>query len=326
MLAAADLRDISSHGVARLHTYFDMFELGRINPKPKVSVVRETPSTATVDGDNGLGLVVGPKANRIAMDKALASGSGWVSVRHTNHFGIAGYYVLQALQARSDRLGHDQLDQAGGASVGRRTAPGYQSHRHRVFPPSKSVRSSSIWPPTAAAYGKVEMARRKGEQLPEGWAIDAQGQPTRIPTRWCRAEPCCRSARRASAAATRLLSGDHGRCAQLCAERRQLGTFCAAVCLRQEIPERSVGKGIGHFFGALRIDGFIDADEFKRQIDDYVQTMRATKPAPGTDGPLVPGDPEADAEAIRRVVGIPLILPVVEELRDISRKTNIAFD
>ena len=98
VLQSADLRGIDSHGVARLHTYFDMLELGRINPRAKVSIVRETASTATVDGDNGLGLVVGPKANAIAMEKALAAGSGWVSVRNTNHYGIAGWYVLEALK------------------------------------------------------------------------------------------------------------------------------------------------------------------------------------------------------------------------------------
>ena len=79
VLAASDLRGIDSHGVARLHTYFDMLSIGRINPRPRPRVVRETPSTATVDGDNGLGLVVGPWANRIAINKALAVGSGWVS-------------------------------------------------------------------------------------------------------------------------------------------------------------------------------------------------------------------------------------------------------
>jgi len=94
VLACADLRGIDSHGVARLHSYFDMLTLGRINPKPEIKVVRSTLSTATVDGDNGLGLVVGPHANRLAMDMAEKSGSGWVSVCNTNHFGIAGYYVL----------------------------------------------------------------------------------------------------------------------------------------------------------------------------------------------------------------------------------------
>ena len=98
VLAKADLRGIDSHGVARLHTYFEMLTLGRINSKPNVKIVRERLSVATVDGDNGLGLVVGPKANEIAMEKAEKYGSGWVSVCNTNHFGIAGYYPLKAIE------------------------------------------------------------------------------------------------------------------------------------------------------------------------------------------------------------------------------------
>jgi len=76
----------------------------------------------------------------------------------------------------------------------------------------------------------------------------------------------------------------------------------------------------------MKIDAFIDPDEFKTQTDDYIQTLRATSPAPGTDGPIIPGDPEREAESIRSKQGIPLVLPVVEELRDISKRTGIPFD
>jgi len=101
------------------------------------------------------------------------------------------------------------------------------------------------------------------------------------------------------------------------------GPFAPPFALRQEIPERSVGKGIGHFFGAMRIDGFIDVDLSKGQVDDYIRAFRATKPAPGTKGPMIPGDPEREAEQLRCEKGVPLILPVVEDLRDISAKTGI---
>jgi len=92
------------------------------------------------------------------------------------------------------------------------------------------------------------------------------------------------------------------------------------------MPARSVGKGLGHFFGSMRIDGFIEPAEFRRQIDEMVRTLRATRPAPGTQGPLVPGDPEREAELIRRREGIPLLPPVVEDLRDVGRRTGIPFD
>ena len=86
-----------------------------------------------------------------------------------------------------------------------------------------------------------------------------------------------------------------------------------------------VRKSIGHFFGAMQIDGFIDKDEFKKQIDEWIHVFRKTKPAPGTNGPLIPGDPEREAEAIRSKEGIPLLKLVVDELLDISRKTGIPF-
>ncbi len=102
--------------------------------------------------------------------------------------------------------------------------------------------------------------------------------------------------------------------------------FTPPFALRQEIPARSVGQGIGHFFGALRIDAFIDPDQFKRQIDDWIRTFRATRPAPGSDGPLIPGDPERACEAERGVRGIPLVPAVVDDLRDLGAHTGIPFD
>ena len=104
------------------------------------------------------------------------------------------------------------------------------------------------------------------------------------------------------------------------------GPYVPPFAVRQYIPEKQVGKGIGHFFGAMRIDAFIDPDEFKMQIDAYRRELLATKPAPGTNGPLIPGDPEREAEAIRSKEGIPLVMPVVEELRDISKQIGIPLD
>ncbi|HEX7228080.1 MAG TPA: Ldh family oxidoreductase, partial [Candidatus Binatia bacterium] len=104
------------------------------------------------------------------------------------------------------------------------------------------------------------------------------------------------------------------------------GPFAPPFALQQEIPQRSVGKGIGHFFGAMQIDGFIDKDEFKKQVDDWIRVFRKTKPAPDTSGPLIPGDPEREAAAIRSKEGIPLIKPVLDDLLKISEKTGIPFE
>jgi LDH2 family malate/lactate/ureidoglycolate dehydrogenase len=323
VLQAADLRGIDSHGVARLHSYFDMLTLGRIEPKANVTVVRESASTATVDGGNGLGLVVGPKANAIAMEKALAAGSGWVTVRNTNHFGIAGYYVLEAL--KRDLIGWAMTNTT------KLVAPLWGAERMLgtnpiaiAFPGLEEPAIVIDMATTAAAYGKIEIARRAKKPIPTGWAIDRSGASTTDPNAMI------------DGGAMLPLGSDRDRgghkgyglavmvdVLSAVLSGANWGPFVPPFALRQEIPTRSVGKGIGHFFGALRIDAFIDTDEFKRQIDEYVRTLRKTRPAPGTSGPLVPGDPEREAEAIRRREGIPVVVPVLEELRDISRRTGI---
>lgn len=326
VLAAADLRGIDSHGVARLRTYYDMLSHGRINPRPNVQVVRETPSTATVDGDNGLGLVVGPKANELAMEKAEAVGSGSVSVRHTNHFGIAGYYVLQAL--KRDLIGMAMTNST------KLVAPHWGAERMLGTNPIAIAFPGDEEPPividmatSAVAYGKVEIKRREQKPMPEGWAIDSSGRPTTDPN------GMIDGGAQLPLGSNTEGSGHKGYCLAAMVDvltcvlsGANWGPFAPPFALRQEMPERSVGKGIGHFFGAWQIDGFIDPDEFKRQIDDWVQTFRATRPAPDTDGPLIPGDPEREAEKVRREEGVPVLMPVVENLRYMAEETGIPFE
>jgi len=325
VLQSADLRAIDSHGVARLHSYVDMFHLGRIDPRAKIAIVRESASTATVDGGNGLGLVVGPKANAIAMEKAAATGSGWVSVRNSNHFGIAGYYVLEALER--DLIGWAMTNTT------KLVAPLWGAERVLGTNPIAIAFPGEREPPVvidmatcAAAYGKVEIARRAKKPIPAGWAIDRNGAITTDP------DAMIDGGAMLPLGSDRERGGHKGYALAVMVDvlsavlsGANWGPFVPPFALRQEIPTRSVGKGTGHFFGALRIDAFIEPSEFKRQIDEYVRTLRKTRPAPGTNGPLVPGDPEREAEAIRRRDGIPLVLPVIEELRDISRQTGIPF-
>src|SRR5688572_13925332 len=98
VLLRADLRGIDSHGIARLSGYVRLWNKKRVNSTPNIRIVHESPSTAVVDGDGGLGLVVAPVAMEIAIEKAKVAGTGWVSVKNSNHFGIAGYHAMMALQ------------------------------------------------------------------------------------------------------------------------------------------------------------------------------------------------------------------------------------
>lgn len=325
VLLAADLRGIDSHGVARMRGYVDVLTTGRVNPRPRLRVVRETLTTATVDADNGLGLVVGPRANDIAMEKALEAGSGWVSVRNSNHFGIAGYYVLRALER--DLIGWAMTNSSA------LVAPLFGTARMLGTNPIAIAFPGLEEPPividfatSAVAFGKIEIARRLGASIPEGWAIDTAGMPASdpqavydggalLPIGW-----------------TRQLGGHKGYALGMMVDvlsgvlsGANWGPFAPAFAIEQ-VPTGSVGSGIGHFFGALRIDGFIDPDEFKRQVDHMVRTFRAAAPAPGTDGPLVPGDPERLAEAVRRRDGIPLLPAVAADLRALAAEHDIAFD
>jgi LDH2 family malate/lactate/ureidoglycolate dehydrogenase len=171
------------------------------------------------------------------------------------------------------------------------------------------------------------MAMRRGETIPVGWAIDREGRPTTDPTAML------------DGGALLPLGGDrehgghkgYGLALAIDVLSGVLsganwGPFTPPFALRQALPSRRVGKGIGHFFGALRVDAFRDPEEFKTQVDDFVRTLRSTRPAPGTQGPLVPGDPEREAEKERTRSGIPLLPVVVEELQEVSRNTGVPFD
>jgi len=325
VLILADLRGIDSHGIARLRAYAEMLHAGRINPRPKLSIVRETPSTATVDGDNGLGLVVGPRANAIAMEKADTVGTGWVAVRGSNHYGIAGYYVLEALQR--DQIGWSMTNTT------KMVAPLFGAERMLgtnpiaiAFPGLKEPPVVIDMATTAAAFGKVEMAIRRGTGIPEGWAIGANGRPTVDPVEMAERGallPLGSERQRGGhkgyclAAMIDLLSGP--------LSGANWGPFTPSFTLKYPEPPRKVGIGLGHFFGAMKIEAFVDPTEFKRQVDQWIHTMRESRPAPDTDGPLIPGDPEREAEERHRRDGVSLIPAVIEDLQHVSRLTGVPF-
>jgi L-2-hydroxycarboxylate dehydrogenase (NAD+) len=324
VLAKADLRGIDSHGVARLRTYVDMFEIGRINPRPNIRIVRDKKSVATVDGDSGLGLVVGPRANEIAMEKASQFGSGWVSVCNTNHYGIASYYSLRALER--DMIGWSMTNTSRivvpvwgaermlGTNPIAIAFPGYEN------PPIVIDLATSV-----VAFGKIEMAGRAGKRLPEGWIIDGDGNPSTDPDDVYAGGVL-------PLGSTREMGSHKGYCLSAMVDilscvlsGANWGPYAPPFALFEETPKESVGKGIGHFFGAMEIDGFEDVDVFKKRIDEWIRIFRKTKPAPGHQAVLIPGDPEREAEKIRIEKGIPVIDVVVKDLIEISKKTRVPF-
>jgi len=325
ILALSDLRGIDSHGVARLYSYVGLLSEGLINPKPNLKVVRDKKSVATVDGDNGLGLVVGHYANEMAMDKAAQHGSGWIAVCNTNHFGIAGYYSLEAL--KRDMIGWAMTNTT------KLVAPLWGAERMLGTNPISIAFPGYKEPPividlatSAAAFGKIEIARRNQTKVPEGWINDNQGNPSIHP------EDMINGGALLPLGSIREMGGHKGYALAAMVDiltavlsGANWGPFVPPFALRQEIPTKSVGKGIGHFFGAMEIDGFMEVEDFKKRIDEWIAVLRKTKPAEGTEGVLIPGDPEHQQEKIRRKEGIPLNAEVIKDLMEISKQTGVAF-
>ena len=326
VLATADLWGIDSHGIARLRAYFEMLTRGLINPCPQMRVICELPCTATIDGDNGLGLVIGPKANEIAMEKADALGSGWVSVRNSNHFGIAGYYAHQALTRNQIGFAMTNTPPLVSPLWGLERMLGTNPIAV-AFPGGEEDPVVVDMATSAISYGAVEYAHRKSESLREGLIADRDGHPT------TRAEDFAEGGSLLPLGIDRPHGGHKGYCLAamvdiLCGvlSGANWGPFVPPFPYYLPQPKRSVGKGLGHFFGALRIDGFMPPDEFKSRIDEWISAFRNAQPAPGTEGPLIPGDPERAAESRRRADGVSLDTSVAEDLRYLSTRTGIPFD
>ena len=324
-LLAADLRGIDSHGVARLTGYVRLWEANRVNAKPQIKIVHETPSTAVVDGDGGLGLVVAPFAMQVAIDKAKNVGTGWVSVRNSNHFGIAGYHAMMALE-------HDMIGMAM-TNASALVVPTFSIERMLGTNPIAVAIPADQQPPfvadfatTTAANGKLEILQRKNADTPVGWVQDENGN-----------ESTDANILKKNGALLPLGSdrehGSHKGYAlgsivdifSAVLSGASYGPWAPPFPAYVAMPENMPGKGLGHFFGAMRVDAFRPADEFKQHMDNWIQRFRKAKPAAGFDKVLIPGDPEREMEFIRTKEGIPMVNSVVADLKKVGDKFGIAL-
>ncbi len=325
VLVSADLRGVDSHGVARLPGYVRLHELGRLNPTPNLKILHETPSTAVLDGDAGLGLVVAPKAMAIAIEKAQTAGTGWVAVQNSNHFGIAGYHALLAVERGC--LGWAMTH------AGPLVTPTFSKERLLGTNPVCIGIPAGEEPPfladfatTTAAYGKLENLQRKGQPAPTGWVQDKDGNPTTDSN----------AVRQGGALLP--LGGDreHG-------SHKGYGLGAAVDILSGVLSGANygpwvppfatagfmsasdgVGRGTGHFLGAMRVDAFRPAAEFGQHMDQWIRRFRAAEAVDG-QRVLIPGDPERESEARLRREGIPLLEVVVEGLREVGKKFNVSL-
>lgn len=323
VLLSADLRGVDSHGIARLSGYIRLWEAGRVKADPQVRIIHETPSTAVIDGDSGLGLVVAPYAMQVAIDKAKHVGTGWVSVQNSNHYGIAGWHAMMAL--KQEMIG---ISMTNASAL---VAPTFSKERLLGTNPICVAIPAGEEPPfvadmatTTAANGKLEILQRKQEEAPVGWIQDKDG----------------RSVTDAHAlkngGALLPLGGDreHGShkgyalgaivdIFSAVLSGANYGPWVPPFPAYVPMPTDMPGKGIGHFFGAMRIDAFRPAVDFKKDMDQWIRRFRSAKTVEGAESVLVPGDPEREMETERRVNGIPLPPAVISDLQTLSQRFSI---
>jgi len=322
-LLSADLRGIDSHGIARLIGYVRLWEVGRVNATPNIQVVHETPSTAVVDGDAGLGLVVAPFAMQVSIDKARQCGTGWVSVRNSNHFGIAGYHAMKAL--KEDMIG---IAMTNASAL---VAPTFSTERMLGTNPIAVAIPAGEQPPfvadfatTTAANGKLEILQRKEEDTPTGWVQDAAGNEStdaNILKKGGSLLPLGSDREHSSHKGYALGSIVDIFSAVL--SGANYGPWVPPFPAYVPMPENMPGTGIGHFFGAMRIDAFRTSAEFKEHMDNWITRFRNAKPSDGNEKVLIPGDPEREYEIERMRQGIPIYPSVIKELNELADKLKI---
>jgi len=324
-LLSADLRGIDSHGIARLTGYVRLWEVNRVNAAPGISIVHETPSTAVVNGDSGLGLVVAPFAMQVAIDKAKNVGTGWVSVKNSNHFGIAGKHAMMALE--NDMIG---IAMTNASPL---VAPTFSVERLLgtnpiavAIPAGTEPAFVADFATTTAANGKLELLQRKHLDTPTGWVQTKAGNPS------------VDANELKNGGALLPLGGDreHGShkgyglgaivdIFSAILSGANYGPWVPPFPAYLSMPTEQPGKGIGHFLGAMRIDAFRPAEDFKAHMDKWINGFRSAKTIEGQEKVLIPGDPEREMEAIRLKKGVPLLGSVVEDLRKLADRFSISF-
>lgn len=325
VLLSADLRGVDSHGIARLTGYVRLWEVKRINANPAIKIVHETPSTATVDGDSGLGLIVAPAAMQIAIDKAKQVGTGWVSVKNSNHFGIAGIHAMMALE-------HNMIGIAM-TNASPLVAPTFSVERLLgtnpiavAIPAGNEAPFVADFATTTAANGKLELLQRKNEATPTGWVQTNKG------------EASIDAAEVKNGGALLPLGGDkeHGShkgymlgsivdIFSAILSGANYGPWVPPFPAYVPMPENMPGEGIGHFFGAMRIDAFRPAADFKLHMDNWITRFRTAETIAGQPKVVIPGEPEAAMEIERRNNGIPISEGLIKELTELGDKFNISL-
>ncbi|MFC1893353.1 Ldh family oxidoreductase [Chloroflexota bacterium] len=313
-LVQADLRGVHTHGVIMLPYYVKGYQVGGINPRPAIEVVKEKGATAVMDGDNGLGLVVSHPAMRLAVEKATEHGVGTVVIRSSNHYGMAAYWSMMALE--SDMIGYTttnappNLAPWGGVTRSYGNNPiSYAIPAGKEYPIVLDIAMSVV------AKSKIVRAALQEEPLPTGWAMDEDGEPTT-------------DAHIALQGLLAPISGHKGYGIALVNDI--LSGVLSGGLFGTDIPEWHAGHanraGYSHFFMALDVAHFMPVAEFKERIDKIVQMMKGSQLLKGQRKIYLPGELEFETRCQRIKEGIPYSKDVIGHLKKLAQDLHIPID
>ncbi len=315
VLIASDIRGIDSHGVPRMGHYTERLRSGMINVDAELTVVTETPATIAFDANNGMGHPASYRAMQRCIEKAKETGLCMATVRHSNHFGIAGYYAMMALQEGLCGMAMTNATPLVVPTFARE--PILSTAPIAVAIPARDQRPIVIDMATSTvAWGKVEIARREGKPIPAGWAYDADGNDTTDPWAAVSLTPLGWTRELGSHKGYGLSLFVEVLCGQLAGS-----SWSRYVGGSRTVPPRP--SDTGHAFMAWRIDAFRPEEEFYADIDSMLAELRGLEPSEGHDRVYVPGDPEDIAEADRRERGIPVHASVLDELRQLGQEVGV---
>lgn len=329
VLVIADLRGIDSHGVARLRRYVDGLRTGIMVAKPVIKVVRETPATALLDAGAGLGQPASHRAMQKAIQKAKEVGAGFVTVCNSNHYGIAGYYAMMALEHDCIGMSMTNADVLVVPTFARNAMLG--TNPIAVAAPANRERPFVMDMATSTVpRGKLEVYDRAGKPMPLGWATDERGVGTED------AHHVLDNLKSRRGGGLLPLGGE----GELFSGYKGYGlalwvdVFCAvlsgAAYATMVYPRSPEGKplpsNLGHFFGAWSVDAFRPVNEFKTAMDDLQRQLKNTPKAEGQDRIYVHGEKEYEKTELYAHEGIPLDAKVAADLKAIASETGVEYD
>jgi len=315
VLITSDLRGCESHGISNmLRAYIDSYGNGAYNARPKVKTVRESSVTATWDGDQGLGLHLGPSAMKLAIEKAREHGMGAVAVKNTAHFGMLAYYVLQAIE--QDMIGMAMVSAGGGAMLPVHGAePAFGTQPIAWGAPANNM------PPfvfdvatTQVAANKLLLTRRIGSKIEPGWIANLDGSPIMEAVD----VPEFGQFKMLPFGGIRENGGHKGY------------GFAAIADIMSGIlsgngPGFIADRSYSFFVMAFNVDAFLDVNDFKTDMDRLLNKLANTKPAPGHDRVFYAGLPEHEETALRKKNGIPYHREVVEWFNSVSSELDLGM-